>query len=309
MSIYMIGMIRIISVIILNSVILGSAVRWYKKRLLFQYNSFLNKADEILNGKQIDLIYDESLDSAISERLNRIVEISRMQKEAAEQERDLIKSLLSNISHQIRNPLANITLYAGLLKEELEESSSFRLADKIEKNAEKLEFFMKELLKSSYAEQEMISVNPKIIELEETIKKSCQLVELDAMKKNIHISLECSNHKIFADPKWTEEAFANIIQNAVKYSQNSKEIIIKSILYESFVCVRIIDHGIGIPEQEQGKVFQRFYRGTNVTDKQGFGIGLYLAREVLRKQQGYMKIKSNLNKGTTVDVFLSRRDF
>lgn len=73
--------------------------------------------------------------------------------------------------------------------------------------------------------------------------------------------------------------------------------------------MRIIDHGIGIPEQEQGKVFQRFYRGTNVTDKQGFGIGLYLAREVLRKQQGYMKIKSNLNKGTTVDVFLSRRDF
>lgn len=305
----MIGMIRMISVIILNIVILGSAVRWYKKRLLFQYNSFLNKADEILNGKQIDLIYDESLDSAISERLNRIVEISRMQKEAAEQERDLIKSLLSNISHQIRNPLANITLYAGLLKEELEESSSFRLADKIEKNAEKLEFFMKELLKSSYAEQEMISVNPKIIELEETIKKSCQLVELDAMKKNIHISLECSNYNIFADPKWTEEAFANIIQNAVKYSQNSKEIMIKSILYESFVCVRIIDHGIGIPEQEQGKVFQRFYRGTNVTDKQGFGIGLYLAREVLRKQQGYMKIKSNLNKGTTVDVFLSRRDF
>lgn len=123
MSIYMIGMIRMISVIILNIVILGSAVRWYKKRLLFQYNSFLNKADEILNGKQIDLIYDESLDSAISERLNRIVEISRMQKEAAEQERDLIKSLLSNISHQIRNPLANITLYAGLLKEELEELS------------------------------------------------------------------------------------------------------------------------------------------------------------------------------------------
>ena len=71
----------------------------------------------------------------------------------------------------------------------------------------------------------------------------------------------------------------------------------------------VIDNGIGIPEQEQGKVFQRFYRGTNVTDKQGFGIGLYLAREVLRKQQGYIKIKSKLNKGTTVEVFLSRSDF
>lgn len=306
MSIYIIG---IISAIILNIIILGLVIRWYKNKLLSQYNSFLNKADEILSGKQIDIIYDESLDSAISERLNRIIEISHMQKEVAEQERDIIKSLLSNISHQIRTPLANITLYAGLLKDELREPLSFRLADRIEKNAEKLEFFMKELLKSSYAEQKIISVNPKIIELDETIKKSCQSVELDAMEKNIHISSECCSYKIFADPKWTEEVFANIIENAIKYSPNGTEVTIKSVLYEAFVCVQIIDNGIGIPEQEQGKVFQRFYRGSNVTDKQGFGIGLYLAREVLRKQQGYIKIKSRLNKGTTVEVFLSRRAF
>ena len=302
-------MIGIISVIILNIMILVFAIRWYRNKILSQYHSFLNKADEILSGKQMDMIYDESLDSAISERLNRIVEISRMQKEVAEQERDIIKSLLSNISHQIRTPLANITLYAGLLEDELSESSSFRLADKIEKNAEKLEFFMNELLKSSYAEQEIISVNPKIIELDETIKKSCQSVELEAIKKSIHIRSECSNYKIFADPKWTEEVFANIIENAIKYSPNGATVTIRSILYESFVCVQIIDNGIGIPEQEQGKVFQRFYRGTNVTDKQGFGIGLYLAREVLSKQQGYMKIKSKLNKGTTVELFLSRRAF
>lgn len=306
MSIYIIG---IIGVIILNIIISGLVIRWYKNKMLSQYNSFLNKADEILSGKRIDIVYDESLNSAISERLNRIVEISSMQKEVAEQERDIIKSLLSNISHQIRTPLANITLYAGLLKDELSESSSFRLADKIEKNAEKLEFFMKELLKSSYAEQEIISVNPKIIELDKIIKKCCQSVELDAMKKNIRICPESNNYKVFADPKWTEEVFANIIENAIKYSSNNTEVTIKPILYESFVCVQIIDNGIGIPEQEQGKIFQRFYRGTNVTDKQGFGIGLYLAREILRKQQGYMKIKSKLNKGTIVEVFLSRRDF
>lgn len=299
----------IIGIIILNILIMGLIICWYRNKMLFQYNKFLDKADKILSGKQIDMIYDETLDSAISERLNRIMEISNMQKEIAEQERDVIKSLLSNISHQIRTPLANITLYAGLLKDDLNGMSSFRLADKIEKNAEKLEFFMKELLKSSYAEQEIISVNPKIIESDKIIKKSCQSVELDAMKKNIRIRSENNDYKVFADSKWTEEVFTNIIENAIKYSPNNTEITIKSILYESFVCVRIIDNGIGIPEQEQGKVFQRFYRGTNVTDKQGFGIGLYLAREVLRKQQGYIKIKSKLNKGTTVEVFLSRSDF
>ena len=105
----------------------------------------LNKTDEILSGKQIDMTYDETVDSAISERLNRIMEISDMQKEAAEQERDAIKALLSNINHQIRTPLANITLYAGLLKDDLKESSSVQIADKIEKNVGKLDFFMKEL--------------------------------------------------------------------------------------------------------------------------------------------------------------------
>ncbi len=305
MSIHMIGIIGIIT---LNLIVLGMVIRWYRNKMLSQYHRFLNKTAEILGGKQMDTIYDESLDSAISEKLNRIIEISSMKKEVAEQERDIIKSLLSNISHQIRTPLANITLYAGLLKEELNESSSFRLADKIEKNAEKLEFFMKELLKSSYAEQKIISVNPKIIELDKIIKKSCQLVEMDAMKKNIHIRSESNDYKVFADPKWTEEVFENIIENAIKYSPNDTEVTITSVQYESFICVQIIDNGIGISEQEQGKVFQRFYRGTNVTDQQGFGIGLYLAREVLRKQQGYMKIKSKLNKGTTVEVFLSRRD-
>ena len=102
-------------------------IYWYRNKMLSQYNSFLNKADEILGGKQIDMRYDESLDSAISERLNRIVEISNMQKEVAEQEHNTIKSLLSNISHQIRTPLANIILYAGLLKEEVNESTSFRI--------------------------------------------------------------------------------------------------------------------------------------------------------------------------------------
>ena len=79
--------IAFIGIVGLNIIILGLVIYWYRNKMLSQYNSFLNKADEILGGKQIDMRYDESLDSAISERLNRIVEISNMQKEVAEQER------------------------------------------------------------------------------------------------------------------------------------------------------------------------------------------------------------------------------
>ncbi|MGI6012344.1 MAG: sensor histidine kinase [Ruminococcus sp.] len=295
--------------VIINIIFLYFIIHWYRNKLLIQYRNFLKKTDEILSGKPIEISYDESLDSAISERLSRIMEISRMQKESAEEERDIVKSLITNISHQIRTPLANITLYTGLLKERINDSESIRLAGKIENNAEKLSFFMKELLKSSYAEQEIISVSPKNIDLGAVIKRSCQSVELDAMKKEIQLISEYHTCNIYADSKWTEEVFTNILENAIKYSHNRATVTIQSVLYESFVCVRVIDNGIGIPEEEQGKIFQRFYRGTNVTDKQGFGIGLYLSREVLRKQKGYIKVKSKLNKGTTVEIFLSREDF
>lgn len=298
----------IISILFINIIISGFVIRWYRNKTAQHYQDFLQKTDEILSGKPAEVICDESLDSAVLDRLNRIAEIFDMQKEAALRERDTIKSLLSNISHQIRTPLTNITLYAELLKDKIEAPDASRLAEKIEKNAQKLEFFLKELLKSSYAEEKMISVSPAMIELDVLLKKSCQSVELEAIKKNIRILSDPGRYIVYADPKWTEEVFGNIIENAIKYSPAGSDITVKTLQYESFVCVRIEDHGIGIPEQEQGKVFQRFYRGTNVTDKQGFGIGLYLAREVLRKQQGYVRIKSELKKGTVVEVFLSRDD-
>lgn len=305
MKIYVI----LVFVVIINIIFLYWMIRWYRNKMLAQYQNFLDRTDEILSGKKVDLSFDESMDSAITQRLSRIIEISRLQKESAEEERDTVKSLITNISHQIRTPLANITLYTGLLKERISDQESTRLADKIENNAGKLNFFMKELLKSSYAEQEIISASPKIIDLDTVIKRSCQSVELDAMKKEISLIPEYHDCKIYADPKWTEEVFTNILENAIKYSPDRTTVTIQSVLYESFVCVSIVDQGIGIPEEEQGKIFQRFYRGTNVTDKHGFGIGLYLAREVLRKQQGYIKVKSALNRGTTVEVFLSREDF
>lgn len=289
-----------------NFVLSALVIRFYKKKLFRQYNTLLQKLDQVLTGRKLEQSYEESMDSAISERLNRIVEMTGLQKEKAEEERDTVKSLISDLSHQIRTPLANITLYTGLLKEELAEEKVLRLADKIEKNAEKLEFYMRELIRSSYAEQQLISVNPHLTAVDDLIKRGCQLVELTALKKKIRIQAAYHGYQGYADPKWTEEVLGNLIENAVKYSSEGSSVEIDSMLYETFVCIRIQDHGIGIPEEEQGKVFQRFYRASNVKDQQGFGIGLYLAREVFSRQQGYIRLKSALNQGTTAELFLLR---
>ena len=279
---------------------------WYRKRMIKLYDNLLHKLDSAINGETQEVVYDESLDAAITERLNRIVQISSMQKSNAEEERDVVKSLISDISHQVRTPLSNIMLYVGLLKEANLDDKALALADKIESNSEKLEFFMKELIKTSYTEQEIITIYPQKLNIEELVNKACQLVEQFAFKKNITICREITDGICYADKKWTVEAVGNILENAIKYSPENSKVQINIILYESFICIQVKDYGIGIAEKEQGKVFQRFYRGENVKNNSGFGIGLYLAREVLSKQDGYIKLDSKLNKGTTVSIFLSR---
>lgn len=294
-----------IVVCILAIVISIIVIRSYRKRTQAILQQILDKLDRALAGNVIVTKYDESMDSAISERLNRVVGIAGMQRDSAREERDSIKSLISDISHQVRTPLSNIMLYSGLLSEQSLDTNAKKLANKIQAQSEKLDFFMKELVKSSSTEQEMIVVSPSIISVSELIYPACQSVEMSALKKNINICYEEVSYECYADKKWTIEAISNVLENAVKYSPNGSEIMVKVKEYDSFLCVEIYDCGMGISEVEHGLIFQRFYRSKAVKDIPGFGIGLYLVREVLSKEGGYVKVHSRVGEGSKFQLFLS----
>lgn len=282
----------------------GIVFLYMNKKTETTLDQLLQKLDRAIHGEVQKTIYDESLDTAITERLNHLLQITEMHKEQAEKERDIIKTLISNISHQIRTPLSNIMLYTELLKEQRPEVNITRLTDKIQKHSEKLNFFMEELIKASYAEQGIISVNPTIVSIEELINMACQNIELAALKKGIIIQRGILKGECYADKKWTVEALENLLENAIKYSKKQSVIQIRLIRQESFLCIEIEDQGIGIAEEEQGRVFERFYRSEQVGKEPGFGIGLYLVREVLSKQGRYIKLVSKLGKGTKVSVYL-----
>lgn len=299
--------IGFVTVILVGCVIVCVLLkRYYQNRMEAVYQVMLQKLDKAIRGKVQENVYDESMEAAVVERLNRVVQISGMNQGKAEQERDMIKSLISDVSHQVRTPVTNIMLYTGLLQEQDLDRDSMHLVHKIQKQSDKLDFFMKELVKSSYAEQEMISTHPEKTSVEEILNTACQMVELAAMKKKIDLVLEETEAFCFADKKWTTEALGNVLDNAVKYSPENSKVTVDVILYESFVCIQVKDQGIGIREEEQGMVFERFYRSKDVSSEPGFGIGLYLTREVLSKQGGYVKITSEIRKGTTVRLYLSR---
>lgn len=308
-----------IIIAIISSFISAGIVFFYMhKKMETVMDKLLQRLDRAIHGDIQENIYDESMDAAITQRLNQLLQMTGMHKEQAETERDTIKTLISDISHQVRTPLSNIMLYTQLLKERefqedirgLEDVTGFEdiigLIDKIQKHSEKLDFFMKELVKSSYAEQEIISVTPVIVPVEELIDRACQNIELAALKKKIIIKKEIEREELcYADRKWTIEALGNLLENAVKYSPQQSIVDIKTVRYESFLCIKVKDFGIGIEEEEHGKVFERFYRSKQVKDQPGFGIGLYLAREICHKQGGYIKLKSELGKGTTAEMYLS----
>ena len=301
--------------------------RYYRKRMQAATQMLLERLDRAIGGEMQEEIFDESVDAAVTERLNRLLELTNMHQEQAETERDTIKSIISNITHQIRTPVTNIMLYTGLLQEivaalgqdgGVTENISHLLL-KLQKQADKLDFFMKELVKSTYTEQEMISLHPEMTDVQEIMAAACQTVELSAMKKGIVIAVQSAGDVqqhgkeetadgilCYADRKWTVEALANVLDNAVKYSPSGSRIDVRLRTGESFLCVEIEDRGCGIREEEQGRIFERFYRAEEVSAEPGFGIGLYLVREVLSRQGGYARVKSAPCEGTTMYLYLSR---
>ena len=265
----------------------------------------LQRLDDALEGGEGAYAYDESMDSAIADRLNKLLRSSSMGKERAYQDRDRIKSLISDISHQIRTPLSNIMLYTGLLQEKKLDGQSRMLADQIQGQAEKLDFFMKELIRSSYMETDMIVVSPRTAPVGELVDRACQAVEAEALNKgNLIRQPETDRIICKFDMKWTLEAVRNILENALKYSPEGSEVQIEIAPNEAFTCISIQDEGIGIREEEQGLVFERFYRSRDVKKEPGMGIGLYLAREIISRQGGYIEARSEYAKGTCFCIYL-----
>ncbi|WP_287713128.1 sensor histidine kinase [Blautia sp.] len=279
---------------------------WYQRRIRRQMDTVLERLGRAIGGTIQENTYDESIESAVTQRLNQLVEMSRLNCDQADKERNLVKALISDISHQVRTPLTNIMLYAGLLEEQELSENAGEMASRIHRQADKLDFFMKELVRSSYLETDMITVHVEKSSVDELIARACQAVEMQALKKEIVIEAAPSSEQAFFDMKWTVEALVNLLDNAVKYSPVGSVVRICAIPYESFLCIRVKDEGIGIREEEQGMIFRRFYRSPSVSGEKGLGIGLYIVREIIKKQAGYVKVKAEPGVGAEFFVYLRR---
>jgi signal transduction histidine kinase len=278
--------------------------------MMFTDKKLLARLDKMLedgiNGTFSESDYDETQLSKLESKWLRYLTSSKLSAQKTEQEREKLQELVSDISHQTKTPLSNILLYTQLLQEQDIDGQSRQLVDEIRQQSEKLEFLIQSLVKTSRLETGTFQLAPLKNNIDSVIDASIEQITPKAKSKQIKIMYSSQSHTAKFDIKWTREALFNILDNAVKYSPRNSVIKITVYAYEMFACVSVADQGIGIPEEELPRIFGRFYRGQNVKEQNGVGIGLYLCRQIIEGQGGYITVESTVNQGSIFKIFLPR---
>ncbi len=251
--------------------------------------------------------YQDSLLSKSQMQLARLCDhIERVVGET-KQDKEILQSLVSDIAHQVKTPIANALLYTtALQKNDLSVEKRTCYLKILSEQINKLDFLMDNLLKMSRLEVGIFLLSPQVLSVQETLAGALGSVAIKAAEKDITICVECGEElTALHDRKWTDEVLENVLDNAVKYTAEHGNITVSVKRYEIYTLIEISDTGIGIPQDEIPKIFQRFYRGKNVRDKQGVGIGLYLARQILSMEKGFISVQSVCGKGSKFSIYLS----
>ncbi|MCY6370602.1 sensor histidine kinase [Clostridium ganghwense] len=296
-------------IIIIIAVLVCILVILFSRRYVAKMFDFISSILEQILSKNDYIEISETKDSReskLAHQAKSIIGMINNDVNKTQDEKELIKELIGDISHQIKTPLANICMYTDiLLDENLSQDEKREFLMRTKEQSEKINWLMKSLLKMSRLETGAINFKPDYEYIKETIARAVSSVYSQASDKNIKIEVEeFEDIKLFHNRKWTCEAITNILENTIKYSPQFSNINIKIIPLEIYTKIEITDQGIGIDKKDYNKIFKRFYRSENVSEHKGMGIGLYLSQFILSKEGGYITVKSTLGKGSTFSVFL-----
>ena len=250
---------------------------------------------------------EDTLTARLQHQLLKLRNILKAQNQMLTQEKEQIKTLISDISHQIKTPVAAANTFAQLLGDTgLSDEERSEYIATLQMSLEKLTFLTNSLIKMSRLESGIIRLKPEQSSLNDIVMQAVKTVYAKARDKNITITFDCGQtFEALLDFNWTAEAVTNVLDNAVKYTPSGGVVDLKITEYPSYLRLDVSDNGIGIPEEEQAKIFGRFYRGKQSAGVDGVGIGLYLTRDIVNKQNGYIKVASD-EKGTTFSLFLKK---
>lgn len=262
--------------------------------------------DAIVAGKEwnAEEELEDSLWGRTGTQLSKTEAIFLKKEEDSLHEKEIIKGLISDISHQTRTPISNMKLYIELLEDERLSENGQTFLNKLKVQTEKIDFLMQSMVKMSRLETGILQIHKENKNIHETIRHAVSNLVPEAAAKNISLYVKCDESMVIChDSRWTEEAIHNILDNALKYTEPGGAVHIDTQRQELFYRISISDTGKGIAPERQAEIFTRFYREPEVHDKPGVGIGLYLARKIVELQSGYIEVQSETGKGACFNLY------
>ena len=298
----------VLLIIIILSIVIGAAYTYVLKvsvrKVFDQVNNIIDKA---FNSEEADGLDEETIIALTAVKVMKYVQSREEKLEDAVRSKEKYEKLISDISHQTKTPVSNILIYGELLLENLSKAGNenIQYASNIVSQTENLKWLIQSLINMSRLENGMITYKIEKNGIKELLSSVLTGTYSDAEKKKIKLNIsEFTNDNAKFDLKWTSEALQNILGNSIKYSDKRSEINIYVDYFQYYVRITIKDYGIGIPAEEIPSVYSRFYRGENAKKREGVGIGLYLAKEILTAQGGFIVISKSETVGAKVMAYI-----
>ena len=307
-----------IAVLIVGAALIVCALVWFfaltqafGKQLSLFTSDLCKTLDNMIDGdgKPKPADNSETLFARINHRLTRLYQIMQENHRKVEVEQQELQTLVSDISHQVKTPVSNLKMVTDtLLTRPVTEAERIDFIKGVRDQTDKLDFLFQALVKTSRLETGVIHLEKKQGRIYDTVAQAMSGIVYAAEKKQIIVFIDCPEDlTVSHDSKWTAEALFNLLDNAVKYTPAGGKITVTVEEWEMYVEIKVADTGKGISESNQAAIFRRFYREEEVHEQPGVGIGLYLAREIIAQQGGYIKLVSELGSGSAFSIMIPLR--
>lgn len=262
-------------------------------------SDILSSSDTNLEEGTVGILYDN---------FSKVVNIFREGKRKEMEEKEYLMKVMSDISHQLKTPLASMTLFLDLLLSDKikDEDEKTKILKESLNQVSRMEWMVLAMLKLARIEAGAVAFDIKKVNLNSVLAEVVGSLSYLTKTRGQMIKISCpENIKVKADGQWLVEALINIVKNASDYSYEKSDLIEINVEQNNvFTRIYIVDHGIGMTEEEMIHVFERFYRVDKTVNPNSVGIGLSLSKSIIEKMDGKLSVDSCPDKGTKFTIQL-----
>lgn len=261
--------------------------------------------DAVCAGK-LDLDIPDNSEGELSilkNNLYKVIAMLRFKNDQLKKDKLYLADSMTDISHQLKTPLTSMMVMSDILKDEQSAAKRNDFVEIIQTQLEKMRWLIQNLLKLSKLDAGTVEFKEEKLSAKDVVEQSLKpfLINLDL--REIKLSKSGCDFSFSGDRGWITEAISNIIKNDIEHTPCAGTIDIKLSNTALFGIISITDNGCGIDEEDQKHIFERFYRGKN-SSPDSVGIGLPLSQAIIRQHGGKIKVKSEIQKGTTFELYL-----